>query len=72
MSSIGPVVSEEMFENVDERMDDGVTGILLAHQRAFRSGELKTCMIHVFLTLYSKGYFQIMTSFSIFDNIEKN
>ena len=38
MSSIGPVVSEEkMFENVDGRRtdgrtDDGVTGILLAHQ----------------------------------------
>ena len=41
MSLIGPVVSEEkMFENVDgrtddgrteERTDDGVTGILLAH-----------------------------------------
>ena len=34
MSSFGPVVSEEkMFENVDgRRTDDGVTGILLAHQ----------------------------------------
>ena len=39
MSSIGPVVSEEMFENVDGRRTDGrrttdagVTGILLAHQ----------------------------------------
>ena len=49
MSSFGPVVSEEkMFENVDGRRttdgrttDAGVTGILLAHQRAFGSGELK-------------------------------
>ena len=31
MSLIGPVVSEKMFENVDRRTDDGVTGILLAH-----------------------------------------
>ena len=30
-----------MFENVDRRMDDGVTGILLAHPWAFGSGELK-------------------------------
>ena len=31
-----------MFENVDGRRtpDAGVTGILLAHQRAFGSGEL--------------------------------
>ena len=43
MSSIGPVVSEEkMFEDVDGRMDDRVTGILIAHPRAFGSGELKT------------------------------
>ena len=46
MNSIGPVVSEEkMFENVDGRRtygrtDAGVTGILLAHQWAFGSGEL--------------------------------
>ena len=48
MSSIGPVVSEKMFENVDGRLttdegqtpDAGVTGILLAHQWAFGSGEL--------------------------------
>ena len=38
MSSIGPVVTEEMFENVDGRRTDGwttdagVTGILLAHK----------------------------------------
>ena len=36
-----------MFENVDGRTDDGrmdagVTGILLAHPRAFGSGELKS------------------------------
>ena len=37
MSLTGPVVSEEMIENVDgrtdgrRRMDAGVTGILLAH-----------------------------------------
>ena len=38
-----------MFENVDgrrktdgRRTDAGVTGILVAHQRAFGSGELKT------------------------------
>ena len=53
MSSIGPVVSEEMFENVDGRTTDGrrtdgrrttdaaVTGILIAHLGAFGSGELK-------------------------------
>ena len=38
MNLIGPVVSDEMFENVDERTDAGVTGILLA----FGSGELKS------------------------------
>ena len=34
-----------MFENVDGRTDDGVTGILIAHLGAFGSGELKneTC-----------------------------
>ena len=31
-----------MFENVDGRTDDGVTGILIAHLGAFGSGELKT------------------------------
>ena len=30
-----------MFENVDGRTDDGVTGILIAHLGAFSSGELK-------------------------------
>ena len=31
-----------MFENVDGRLTaDGVTGILLAHLKAFGSGELK-------------------------------
>ena len=30
-----------MFENVDGRMNDGVTGILIAHLRAFSSGKLK-------------------------------
>ena len=42
MSSIGPVVLEKMFENVDGRRmtDAGVTGILLAHQWAFGSGQL--------------------------------
>ena len=30
-----------MFENVDRRKDAGATGILLAHPRAFGSGELK-------------------------------
>ena len=29
-----------MFENVDGRTDDGVTGILIAHLEAFGSGEL--------------------------------
>ena len=29
-----------MFENVDGRTDDGVTGILIAHLGAFGSGEL--------------------------------
>ena len=33
-----------MFENVDGRTPDaGVTGILIAHLRAFGSGELKSC-----------------------------
>ena len=43
LSLISQVVSEEkMFENVDgQTMDDGVTGILLAHPCAFCSGELK-------------------------------
>ena len=42
MSLIGLVVSEKMFENVDgRRTDAGVTGILLAHQWAFSSGEQK-------------------------------
>ena len=59
MSSIGPVVSEEkMFENVDGRRTDdrrttdaGVTGILLAHQWAFGSGELiKTIIIIIIST----------------------
>ena len=46
MSSIDPVVLEEkMFENVDGRTDGRttdarVTGILIAHLRAFGSGEL--------------------------------
>ena len=41
MSSTDPVVSEEMFENVDGRTTDtGVTGILIAHLGAFGSGEL--------------------------------
>ena len=36
------MVSEEMFENVDGRTPDaGVTGILIAHLRAFGSDELK-------------------------------
>ena len=30
-----------MFENVDGRTDDRVTGILIAHLGAFGSGELK-------------------------------
>ena len=30
-----------MFENVDGRTDDGVTGKLIAHLGAFGSGELK-------------------------------
>ena len=45
LSSIGLVVSEEMFENVDgqQTMDDGVIGILKAHPWAtFSSGELKS------------------------------
>ena len=36
-----------MFENVDRRTDAGVTGILIAHLRAFGSGELKTCQSSV-------------------------
>ena len=35
-----------MFENVDGRTTDaGVTGILIAHLRAFGSGELKKYML---------------------------
>ena len=30
-----------MFEKVDGRTDDGVTGILIAHLGSFGSGELK-------------------------------
>ena len=44
MSLIVPVVSEKMFENVDGgrggRVDNGVTGTLLAHPGFFGSGEL--------------------------------
>ena len=45
LSSIGPVVSEKMFENVEGRTDDGQTddgviSILIAHLRAFGSGQL--------------------------------
>ena len=29
-----------MFENVDGRTEDGVIGILIAHLKAFGSGEL--------------------------------
>ena len=35
-----------MFENVDERTDDGVTGILIAHLGAFCSGELTKTKRH--------------------------
>ena len=35
------MISEKMFENVDERADDGGAGILIAHLGAFGSGELK-------------------------------
>ena len=42
MSSIGLVVSEKMFENVDgQTTDAGVTGIIIAHLGGFSSGELK-------------------------------
>ena len=49
-----------MFENVDGRTDDGrttdagVTGILIAHLRAFGSGELKR-YIQIIL---AKHYYQ--------------
>ena len=37
-----PSGEEKMFENVDgQRTDAGVIGILIAHLRAFGSGELK-------------------------------
>ena len=59
MSSIDPVVSEKMFENVDgRRIDAGVTGILIAHLGAFRSAELKIGECHatdyVFLPMWYK------------------
>ena len=42
LTLIGPVVSEEMFENVDGQTNAGVTGIvLLAHPWAFGSVEVK-------------------------------
>ena len=40
-----------MFENVDERTYDGVTGILIAHLGDFGSGKLKT-----YLWLGLSGY----------------
>ena len=40
-----------MFENVDGRTDDGVTGILIAHLGAFGSGELKNTDLHVKILL---------------------
>ena len=47
------VVSEEIFENVNEqtdrRMETGVICILLAHLGAFSFGELKTLF---YLTMY--------------------
>ena len=57
-----------MFENVDGRTDDGrtdgqttdagVTGILIAHLRAFGSGELKIIWhCHSRLIWYSTGFF---------------
>ena len=41
-----------MFENVDGRPEAGVTGILIAHPRAFRSGELKPPNKYHFWVLY--------------------
>ena len=42
LSSIGPVVSEKTFENVDgQTTDGGVIALLIAHLGAFGSGELK-------------------------------
>ena len=38
----GPVVSEEMFENVDGQTDAGAIGILIAYLGAIGSGEIKT------------------------------
>ena len=38
-----------MFEIVHGRTDDGVTGILLAHPKAFGSGELKIKCLSVCL-----------------------
>ena len=40
-----------MFENVDGRTDDGVTGILIAHLGAFGSGELKAETENMFVAL---------------------
>ena len=83
MSSIGPVVSEEkMFENVDGRRtpDAGVTGILLAHQWAFGSGELidklhflhdemifMHCSLQIKQNIYSMGIFRapVVTQFIV-------
>ena len=46
-----------MFENVDRRTDDGVTGILIAHLGAFGSGELIKNMVNVL---------KVLTPFSVF------
>ena len=43
-----------MFENVDGRTDDGVTGILIAHLGAFGSGELKSQqVVKLYVQIYS-------------------
>ena len=40
-----------MFENVDGRTDARVIGILIAHLRAFGSGELKSVRLRLSVTL---------------------
>ena len=48
-----------MFENVDGRTDDGVTGILIAHLGAFGSGELITYIPTTVVAIFSaeRNYF---------------
>ena len=60
-----------MFENVDGRTDDGVTGILIAHLGAFGSGELKIEEFKAFSRLLS-AFPVFFNTFSVLDLIFKD